>query len=52
MWRMMRGLTDDARHVIRFHFTQYTRVYNVEDDVAGITCQASHMTLATSCDSK
>jgi len=38
-WRTM-GLADIACHVKGCHLTQETRVYNVEDDVAGIVCQA------------
>jgi hypothetical protein len=30
------SLTDDARHVMRFHSTQETRVHNLVNDVAGI----------------
>ena len=37
-WRQ--GLTDDARRVVCFHSTQETTVYSVEDDVAGIICEA------------
>ena len=33
------GLSDN-RHVVCFHLTQATRVYNVEDDVACIICEA------------
>jgi len=34
--RAWQGLPDNARHVISFHFTLETRVYNADDDVAGI----------------
>jgi len=37
-----KGPADNARHVIGCHLTQETRVSAVEDDVAGITCQAMH----------
>ena len=52
------GLTDDSRdvilhivdprfydacHAMRFRLTQVTRVYNGENDVAGIICQALAM---------
>jgi len=30
---------DSARHVMRFHLCQETRVYNAEDDVASTTHQ-------------
>ena len=34
---------DNARHVMSCHSTQETKVYLVEDDVAGIVCQAHVM---------
>ena len=33
-------VTDNARHVIGCQLSQETRVHNVDDDVAGIICQA------------
>jgi hypothetical protein len=32
--------TSCGRHFMCFHLTQEMRVFNVEDDVAGIICQA------------
>jgi len=39
-WQALLGLSDNARRVMLFKLYIETMVYNVEDDVAGIVCQA------------
>jgi len=37
------GQLESARHIIGYRSTQETRVYNVDDDVAGNVCQVRHV---------